>query len=136
VILTNQSGLALGYLDRKMLATIHRKLRAALRAQGARYDAIYFCPHSPAQNCRCRKPKTPLARRAIRDRNLTLKGSAIIGDKLADVDLGRNLGIPSIHVLTGHGRNERLKYGSRLRPTHTAKNVLAAARWLLRRRRR
>lgn len=132
VILTNQSGLAHGYLDEKMLAAIHRKLREGLRRHGARFDAIYYCPHSPEDHCKCRKPKTPLARRAVRDMNLTLDGAAIIGDKYADVELGRRLGIPSIHVLTGHGRNEQRKLGSRLRPTHTATNVLTAARWLLR----
>ena len=132
VILTNQSGLAHGYLDERMLSMIHAKLRAALRRRGARFDAIYYCPHRPEDRCKCRKPKTPLARRAIRDRRLTLKGAAIIGDKLADVDLGRNLGIPSVHVLTGHGRNERRKHGKSLRPTHTASNVLSAARWVVR----
>ena len=132
VILTNQSGLAHGYLDEKMLAMIHAKLRAALRRKGARFDAIYYCPHKPEDGCRCRKPKTPLARRAIRDRRLTLKGAAIIGDKRADIDLGRNLGIPSVLVLTGHGRNEQRKHGKTLKPTHTAANVLTAARWVLR----
>src|SRR5579863_4923651 len=78
IVLTNQSGLAHGYLDERMLARIHRKLRAALRRRGARIDDIYYCPHGPDDRCRCRKPKTPLARRAIRDWNLTLKGSAII----------------------------------------------------------
>jgi phosphoglycolate phosphatase-like HAD superfamily hydrolase len=75
-----------------------------------------------------------LARRAARDLRLTLRGAAVIGDKRADVDLARNLGIDSVHVLTGHGRNERRKHGAALRPTHTARNLLAAARWLLRRR--
>lgn len=133
VVLTNQSGLAQGFFDRPMLARIHQKLKTELRRRGAQLDAIYYCPHGPEERCACRKPKTPLARRAIRDLHLTLKGAAIIGDKRADIDLGRRLGIASIFVLTGHGHNEITKHGKYLRPAHTAANLLTAARWLLRR---
>jgi histidinol-phosphate phosphatase family protein len=131
VILTNQSGLARGFFDLPMLGRIHHKLLSEFKRRGVRIDGIYFCPHGPESRCACRKPKTPLARRAIRDLHLSLKDAAIIGDKRADIDLGRNLGITSIFIRTGHGRNEIKKYGKNLRPTHSAGNLLAAVRWFL-----
>src|SRR5713226_6312308 len=98
---------------------------------GASIDAIYFCPHGPQDRCACRKPKPTLARRAVKDLDLTLKGSAVIGDKRADVDLGRRLGITSIFILTGHGRSQKKIYGKNLKPTHTTRNLLTAARGLI-----
>lgn len=132
VVLTNQSGIGHGYLDLKELGRIHARLRRELKAAGASIDAIYFCVHTPEERCACRKPRPKLARRAIRELNLSLKGAAVIGDKRADVDLARALKITAIHLRTGHGRHQEEKYGRSLRADHTARNVLAAARWLLR----
>lgn len=136
VVLTNQSGIGLGYLDRAALVRIHRRLKRELAERGAGIDAIYYCPHAPDSGCACRKPKTTLARRAVREMGLSLEEAAVIGDKRADVDLGRSLGIDSVLVRTGHGRDQRARHGKALRPTHEARNLLAAVRWLLRRRAR
>lgn len=133
VILTNQSGLGRGFLDERTLAAIHARLRRRLAKNGVRLDGIYYCPHAPERDCPCRKPKTLLARRALRELGLSLSGAAVIGDKKADVDLARRLGIVSIHLRTGHGRDQAARYRGRLKPTHSARGVLQAARWLLRR---
>ena len=131
IVITNQSGIGRGYLDEKMLTRIHLKMREALRRRHADIDAIYYCPHHPDDGCRCRKPSPKLAKRAIRDLNLDLKGAYVIGDKKADVDLGRSLGIRSIFLKTGHGRLQRMKYGVRVRPCSHARDILDAARQVL-----
>ncbi|MBI5244822.1 MAG: HAD hydrolase-like protein [Elusimicrobia bacterium] len=69
---------------------------------------------------------------AVRERELSLSGSYVVGDKKADADLARALGIPSIHLKTGHGRDERERYGPRLGATHQAPHLLSAANWILR----
>lgn len=133
VVVTNQSGIGRGYLDTRTLAKIHRRLRADLRRRGTRIDAIYFCPHHPQARCSCRKPSPVLARRAVRDMGLTLSGAVMVGDKKADIDMGRALGISSILLRTGHGRDQRQRFGRSLNPTHSAKDILGAARWIIRR---
>ncbi len=131
VVVSNQSGIGRGLLNHSMLERIHAKLHRELRKKGARLDAIYFCPHHPDDKCRCRKPLPTLARRAIRDLGLTLKGAAVIGDKKADVDLATALKIPSVLVKTGHSRHQKGTFGGELRPTHQSKDVLGAARWIV-----
>ena len=133
VVVSNQSGLARGFLDEPALKRVHARLKARLRERGARLDGIYYCPHGPDDGCRCRKPQPTLARRAARELGLALAGSFIVGDKRADVDLGRRLGLTSIHLLTGHGRDQIQRHGRGLRPDRTCRNLFEAARWILRR---
>lgn len=128
VVLSNQSGLARGFLDEATLRRVHERLLGGLSRRGAPLEGIHFCPHHPDDRCACRKPKTLLARRALRRHRLRLKGSWVVGDKLADVELARALGLPSVHLLTGHGRQQRRAHGKGLRPTRTARDLRAAAR--------
>ncbi|OGR58071.1 MAG: hypothetical protein A2X36_16230 [Elusimicrobia bacterium GWA2_69_24] len=132
VLVSNQSGIGRGFFDRAGLARIHRRLRLKLREQGAGLDAFYFCPHHPDDGCSCRKPAPALVRRAVRELGLTLKGSFLVGDKQSDLELGRRVGIPSILVKTGHGRAQLSRYGRGLKADHVAKDLLAAARWIVR----
>ncbi|HAH07069.1 MAG TPA: hypothetical protein DCM05_11220 [Elusimicrobia bacterium] len=133
VVVSNQSGIGRGYLGLEMLRRIHLRLKAELKERGARLDGFYFCPHHPDDACRCRKPSPFLALKAVRELGLTLKGSFVVGDKKADADLARALGVPSVHLKTGHGRSQRERYGPRLGATHRSPHLLAAARWILRR---
>src|SRR4029077_4294113 len=121
VIVTNQSGVGRGFLTEDTLEKINDRLRRLLGRKGVKLDGIYCCLHHPDDRCRCRKPKTTLAMQAVRELGLTLEGSVVIGDKKADVDLARNLKIPSAFVMTGHGRNEILRYGRRLNPAYSAR---------------
>lgn len=132
VVVTNQSGLGRGFLDEPTLGRIHAKLRRLLRRGGAPLDGIYYCPHHPEVRCACRKPKALLARRAVRELGLTLEGSAVIGDKPADMGLARALGVPGVLVLTGHGRHS-LAESKALRPAAVRRDVLSAASWIVRR---
>jgi len=134
VVVTNQSGIGRGFLDRAMLARIHALLRRKLARSGVRLDGIYFCPHAPDVPCRCRKPSPHLARKAARELGLNLKGAVMIGDKRADVEMARRLGIASIHLGTGHGRLVRAERGASLGATHRSRDILGAAKWLTRHR--
>ncbi|MBI5200542.1 MAG: HAD-IIIA family hydrolase [Elusimicrobia bacterium] len=132
VVVSNQSGIGRGFLDHATLERIHGRLRRELAKKGAKLDAIYFCPHHPDDKCRCRKPLPTLAKRAVRDLGLTLEGAAVIGDKKADVDLAAALKIPSVLVKTGHSRHQKGTFGEALKPTHQSRDVLGAARWIVR----
>jgi len=131
VVVSNQSGLGRGYLDLPTLGRIHTRLKKELAKGGAKLDAIYYCPHHPDDRCRCRKPLPTLAKRATREMGLTLKGAAMVGDKKADIDLAGNLGIASVLLKTGHGRSQRERYGKKLNATHESRDLLGAARWIV-----
>jgi len=139
IVITNQSGVAQGFFTEKSLHKVHNYLQKQLRKNKAGWDGIYYCPHHPRvglkgylKECNCRKPKTGLIKLAAREHKLKLKGSVVIGDKLADVGLGKNAKIKSILVLTGHGKKESKKIGTspKSKPDFIAKNLLEAAKLL------
>jgi len=103
-IVSNQSGIGRGYFTEDDLAAVERRVQEGLAAAGARLDGLYHCPHAPADDCGCRKPAPGLAEQAARDQELDLGSSFVIGDKRADVELGRAVGATAILVRTGYGR--------------------------------
>ena len=126
ILITNQSGVGRGFFDENALAEIHAKLVSDLSEDGAALDAIYFCPHTPENDCACRKPKTAMIERAARDFAIDLVNSWTIGDKAFDVELGFNAGTKSALVLTGYGIEERERL--REKPDLIAENLLEAVK--------
>lgn len=99
IVITNQSGIARGWLDEKTLMLIHEKMRTDLAAFDARIDGIYHCPHLPEDNCDCRKPKPKMIERAAVDFDVRLGDSYMVGDRLMDVQLARKVGTKAILVM-------------------------------------
>ena len=123
VIATNQSGLGRGYFTEEDLAAVNGRLRHELRARGADYDALYYCPHQPEDTCDCRKPKPGLLLRAAADLGIDLDASYCIGDREWDVEAGRAAGMRTILVTNGqHGENLGVQ------PDHVASDLTEAAR--------
>lgn len=122
-IITNQSGIGRGYITEEQLNNIHKKLKTLLEERGVTIDHIYFSPHLPNENSKTRKPATGLVKMAVRDYDIVLNGSYCIGDKKNDIEMGKNIGVTTILVLTGYGR-ESLKYTD---PDFVADDIMKAA---------
>ena len=60
VVATNQSGIGRGMIDMSAVNAVHAHMYQMLQAQGARVDAVFFCPHTPEDDCACRKPRPGL----------------------------------------------------------------------------
>ena len=84
-------------------------MRNLLQQHGVRLSGIYFCPHSPADVCGCRKPEVGLAHRAAADLGFDLTESFVIGDKESDISFGKRLGATTLLVRTGYGREVELR---------------------------
>jgi D-glycero-D-manno-heptose 1,7-bisphosphate phosphatase len=102
-ILTNQSGVGRGFFDLARIDLIHRRLKTLLAADGVRLDGVYVCPHTPEDDCACRKPKLGLLRQASAELGFDLKDSIVIGDKTSDIEMGRMAGATTFLVRTGYG---------------------------------
>jgi D-sedoheptulose 7-phosphate isomerase len=98
ILVTNQSGIGRGYFDEAALESIHVRLKEELAADGARLDAIYYCPHRPDEGCGCRKPATGMLERAVWDLGIDLRSSYVIGDSENDVAMGNKAGCRCIQV--------------------------------------
>ena len=133
VIVTNQSGLSRGLIGERDLRAIHERLMTMLSRRGVSIDGVYHCPHLPEEGCRCRKPKTGLVERAAEDLGIDPGSSYVVGDKVSDMELARNIGAKGVLVLTGYGRESLAELEEKGRPPHhVAMDLLEAARWIVR----
>ncbi len=94
IVITNQSGIARGYFTQEQLNSFNQKMIDELSKRGVEIDGIYYCPHLPDENCNCRKPKTGLVEEAVKDHDILLSQSIMVGDR-DDIDgeMARKLGI-------------------------------------------
>jgi D-glycero-D-manno-heptose 1,7-bisphosphate phosphatase len=75
-----------------------------ITAANGRVDAVFTCPHLPADRCPCRKPQPGMLLQAAAQFDLDLSQSIMIGDALTDVVAGRQAGVAvSALVRTGRG---------------------------------
>ena len=141
VLVTNQAGVARGYFQEEMIGRVHGLLEEELRKEGARLDAVYYCPHHPSVgeppyrlDCDCRKPRPGLIKRAAEELGIDLRKSWMVGDRYSDTELARNAGTRAAFVLTGYGRGEYEHQGHawRHRPDLVAENLLEAVREIIR----
>lgn len=54
---------------------------------------MLICPHLPADECDCRKPKVKLVERYLAEQAMDRANSYVIGDRATDIQLAENMGI-------------------------------------------
>jgi len=142
VLVTNQSGVARGYFPESLVREAHERLDQMLRREGARIDAVYYCPHHPTAGnsiytivCDCRKPGTGLIDRAVRDLGIDVKQSYVVGDKWSDVELGQRAGAHSILVRSGFAPDDpgNIRPAQISDPDFIAHTITEAADWIIQR---
>jgi D-glycero-D-manno-heptose 1,7-bisphosphate phosphatase len=103
VVATNQSGLARGKFDLDDLEAMHEKITRLVEEAGGEIGAIFYCPHAPEDNCKCRKPKTGLVDAIEAEFNISAEGFYFVGDSLRDLQAGAQKGCQLALVKTGNG---------------------------------
>lgn len=112
LVVTNQSGVARGYLDEDQLLVIHKALVGLLGDHNASVQGIYYSPYHPdgvgdyARQSDCRKPGAGMLRAAADDFAISLRESVLVGDRINDIRAGHAAGTRAIMVKTGHGAKE------------------------------
>jgi D-glycero-D-manno-heptose 1,7-bisphosphate phosphatase len=134
IVVTNQSGVGRGYFPESLVLSIHELMTQQLEAAGARLDAIYYCPHTAADGCDCRKPRIGMLARASREHSVDLHRSFVVGDRHGDIELARHAGARSILVRTGYGEGEYLWNAPKwpIQPDFVAADLADAVHWILR----
>ncbi len=105
VMVTNQDGLGTASFPQAHFDAAHDFMLDAFRSQGIEFDAIFVCPHFKTDSCVCRKPRTQLVESYVREKNMDVATSAMIGDRDTDLEFARNLGIRGLKVRR-HGTPE------------------------------
>jgi imidazoleglycerol-phosphate dehydratase/histidinol-phosphatase len=104
-IVTNQDGLGTASFPQAKFDEPHQFMMDAFASQGIEFDAVFVCPHRKSDCCDCRKPKIKLVEDYVREKNVDLAASAMIGDRDTDLEFGKNLGVRPIRVRR-HGAAE------------------------------
>jgi len=133
IVITNQSGIARGYFTEEKLSKIHDKLKRELNEVGAYVDGIYYCPHHPDDGCNCRKPSIGLFEKAIKDYDIDVKSSYLIGDRMLDIEAGYRIGCKNILVPENNHKEKVMKEleRSKIKPDKICKNFDEAVYWIL-----
>jgi len=106
-VVTNQSGVALGYYDEAAIHVLHAHMQAELARIGAHIDDFRHCPHHPKgeiavyrQDCDCRKPGPGMIQDLLKAWPVDAAHSLLIGDKARDIESAEAAGIRG-HLFSG-----------------------------------
>lgn len=138
VVISNQSGIALGFIEDGFVEIAHDEIQARLKRAGVALDGFYYCPHHPTatraelrKDCDCRKPRPGMIQQAARELDIDLSKSWTIGDKWLDVQVGHTAGTKSILVRTGWGRHAEARRPEGQRVDAICDNLMHAVTTIL-----
>ncbi|SFV56639.1 Phosphoheptose isomerase 1 [hydrothermal vent metagenome] len=90
-VVTNQSGIGRGYYSQDDFDILSKWMIKEFIKKDIKIEKVYYCPHSPEENCHCRKPDIGMIEQAIREYpNINLNNSYMVGDKNSDINLAIN----------------------------------------------
>ena len=99
IVITNQSGINRGYYNIEDMKLFNAKLGEIFIKHGIKIEDFFYCPHTPEESCKCRKPETGLIEMAAEKYDIDVKSSIVIGDnEKTDGKMASKLGIKFIKV--------------------------------------
>ncbi|WP_052036690.1 D-glycero-alpha-D-manno-heptose-1,7-bisphosphate 7-phosphatase [Tumebacillus flagellatus] len=90
-LVTNQSGVARGYLTAEDVQAVNDAVGQRLAEQGIFLRDVRVCPHWE-EGCACRKPEPGMLLDLAAAHGLELSQSVMVGDKWSDVEAGKAAG--------------------------------------------
>ena len=124
IIVTNQSGIAMGYYTEEEVETLHQfMVREAAKAD-VYFFAVLHCPHARDAGCDCRKPAVGMARGIEKILDIDYAESWMIGDKPTDVKFGNTLGMKTALIRSDYWESLDCE------PTIVVDNLLGIAKFL------
>lgn len=107
VMVTNQDGLGTKSFPEETFWPAHSKCLTAFENEGVVFNAVKIDKSLPVDNAPTRKPRTGMLTEYLNN-NYDLANSYVIGDRLTDVELAKNLGAKAILIgdnnMDGHNK--------------------------------
>lgn len=137
VVATNQSGIGRGMIDMSSVNAVHAEMYRQLIAQGGRVDAVFFCPHTPEDQCECRKPLPGMMQDIGRRYGVDLRLVPMVGDTFRDLLAAQAAGCEPHLVLTGRAaampEDELKEMLAQVGTAHVHADLQAFAEFILKR---
>lgn len=103
VMVTNQDGLGTDSHPEVNFWPIHNFILKSFENEGVVFDAVFIDKTFPHENAPTRKPASGMLTKYIDNPEYDLVNSFVIGDRITDVELAKNLGSKSIFINTDEG---------------------------------
>lgn len=98
VMVTNQDGLGTDSFPDDTFWPVHELLLKSFEQEGIVFEEVHIDRSFPEDNSPNRKPKTGLLTSYVEDKQYDLNHSYVIGDRLTDMELAKNLGAKGIFI--------------------------------------
>jgi imidazoleglycerol-phosphate dehydratase/histidinol-phosphatase len=119
IMVTNQDGLGSPEYPLERFQPIHDLMLRVFASEGVTFDAIHIDPTRPEEQAPTRKPGTGMLTAYMDPTQYDLSASYVIGDRITDVLLARNLGCRAI-LLQSVAEGERMLAEAGLKPADCA----------------
>ncbi len=96
VMVTNQDGLGTASYPEETFWPVHEHVMKSFANEGVHFNAVYIDKTFPHENAPTRKPRTGMLTKYINNLDYDLANSFVIGDRITDVQLAKNLGAKAI----------------------------------------
>ncbi len=133
VVISNQGCVSRGMITLARLDGFTKRMLAWIKKAGGRIRKVYYCPHQSSDGCRCKKPKTLLMEKAVKDRGVKRREAVFVGDSAEDVEAANKFGCKSVLVLSGRNKKKDVRFLP-LKPDFVKKDLWETAQWLTRKR--
>ncbi|MDQ6472845.1 bifunctional histidinol-phosphatase/imidazoleglycerol-phosphate dehydratase HisB [Flavobacterium sp. LHD-80] len=107
-MVTNQDGLGTDSFPEETFWPTQNFILRAFENEGVLFDEIFVDRSFPEENAPTRKPRTGMLTKYLNNPEYDLANSFVLGDRLTDVELAKNLGAKAIFMnnTDGAGSNE------------------------------
>lgn len=107
-MVTNQDGLGTDSFPEDTFWPTQNFILKAFENEGVLFDDIFIDKSFPEENAPTRKPRTGMLTKYLNNPQYDLENSFVLGDRLTDVELAKNLGAKAIFIndTDGIGTNE------------------------------
>ena len=142
-VMTNQPVIARGIASSEEIERLHKFMNQEL---GGMIEKFYMCPHHPEMHldvpkhalkyrtaCNCRKPLPGMIFEAIKEFDLDLNKSWMVGDMITDILCGKAAGCKTIQIFSPHSNKitkSAMAFDKNIEPDYHAIDLFEATKFL------